>query len=177
MGIAEKAFQDLFVNFALGVNYTAPGSPVITIASGVGKPMSKDNDPITRAVVAAAETHPPVIQVATLDLSELGHPQGIRPAQGEAPQTVSLVMATARVYDHKQPIPLRVFYDRAKADGWLESLIDYHLRAPDLPIELDSDEAWVEYHDQVKAWRAGHPAGPAAAEYQHFGVYDLPLEL
>ena len=29
----------------------------------------------------------------------------------------------------------------------------------------------------MNAWRADHPAGVVAADYQHFGVYDLPLEL
>ena len=90
--------------------------------------------------------------------------------------TVFLVMATARVYAHKQPIPLRVFEDRAEADGWRDKLIDYHINPPEQPTG-DSDEAWVDYHDQLKTWRAGHPAGAVAADYQHFGVYECPLGL
>jgi len=114
----------------------------------------------------------------TQDLTDRVGPQGQLTIQvEEARPTVFLVMATARVYDHKQPIPLRVFDDRPEADSWLERLIDYHLSSPELPMDLDSDEAWVEHHEQMKAWRAGHPDGAAAADYQHFGIYDLPLGL
>lgn len=138
----------------------------------------KDKDPITQAANTAAKSPPPIMKAAAQDLAELEKSQGDRTVLAEAArETVFLVMATARVYDHKQPIPLRVFEDRAQADSWLESLIDYHLSPPELPTDLDSDEAWVEYHDQLKAWRAAHPAGSAAADYQHFGVYDLPLGL
>ncbi len=88
---------------------------------------------------------------------------------------VFLVMATAAVYDHKLPIPLQVFTDRASADKWLEKLIDHHVSPPELPFDEDSDEAWKDYNAQVEAWRSSHPAGIAASHYQHFGVYEVPL--
>jgi hypothetical protein len=88
---------------------------------------------------------------------------------------VFLVMATANVYDHKQPIPLQAFNDRKEADRWLEKLIDYHLAPPELPFDQDSDDAWKDYHARLDAWRHGHPAGNAASHYQHFGIYDVPL--
>lgn len=88
---------------------------------------------------------------------------------------VFLVMATAIVYAHKQPIPLRVFQDRAQAEGWVNDLIDYHLSPPEMPVEDDRD-IWKGYEAQLEVWRSSHPAGAAASHYQHFGVYEVPLE-
>lgn len=88
--------------------------------------------------------------------------------------TAFLVMATANVYQHKQPIPLRVFQDRTQAEGWVNDLIDYHISPPEMPYVEDRDDAWDDYHAQVGLWRCSHPAGIAASHYQHFGVYEVP---
>lgn len=89
---------------------------------------------------------------------------------------VFLVMATARVYDHKQPIPLRAFSDRAQAEEWRDKLIDYHVCPPAMP---GSDDAflWNDYAARMAAWRSAHPAGIEASHYQHIGVYDVPFGL
>ncbi|AZG89278.1 MULTISPECIES: hypothetical protein [Pseudomonas] len=93
--------------------------------------------------------------------------------------TVFLVMATASGFraSERQPLPLRVFVDRSEADGWLDKLIDYHVSPPEQPHGSDNEEDWSEWRMQMNAWRADHPAGVVAADYQHFGVYDLPLGL
>lgn len=91
--------------------------------------------------------------------------------------TVFLVMAVASVHQHRQPIPLRVFNERAQAEDWLSSVIDYHSSPPELPFVEINDAASNNYHAQVGAWRVGHPAGIAASHYEYFGVYDVPLGL
>ena len=92
--------------------------------------------------------------------------------------TVFLVMATASsIYERKKPIPLRVFEDREQADGWLSSLIDYHLTLPEVPYLGASDDTWNEHRSKVEAWRGDHPAGIAASHYQCFGVYEVPSGL
>lgn len=83
-----------------------------------------------------------------------------------------LVMATDNVYAHKKPIPLRVFHDRAQAEGWVNDLIDYHLSPPE-----DDREIWNDYKDRLKEWGRVHPAGAEASQYQHFGIYEVPLGL
>lgn len=87
-----------------------------------------------------------------------------------------LVMATDNVYAHKKPIPLRVFHDRAQAEGWVNDLIDYHLSPPEMPVEDDRD-IWNDYQARLKEWGRVHPAGAEASQYQHFGVYEVPLGL
>lgn len=89
---------------------------------------------------------------------------------------VFLVMATARVYDHKQPIPLRAFPERAQADEWRAELIDYHISPPAMPAGDDA-ALWKGYDAQMTAWRNAHPAGVEASHYQSFGVYDVPFGL
>ncbi|WP_243845215.1 hypothetical protein [Pseudomonas syringae group genomosp. 3] len=93
--------------------------------------------------------------------------------------TVFLVMATASGFraSERQPLPLRVFEDRSDADRWQDKLLDYHLSPPEQPAGSDNEEDWSEWRVQMNAWRADHPAGVTAADYQHFGVYDLPLGL
>ncbi|HEJ2342268.1 TPA: hypothetical protein ACKQHR_001377 [Pseudomonas aeruginosa] len=88
--------------------------------------------------------------------------------------SVFLVMATAKVYEHKPPIPLRVFSDRAQAEKWLAKLIDYHVNRPEMPYE-DDRERWKAYDAQLEAWRSVHPAGAAASHYQQFGVHEVPF--
>lgn len=90
--------------------------------------------------------------------------------------TVFLVMATANRYAGKEPIPLRVFECRDQAEEWQNTLLDYHLTPPELPIE-DDREIWNGYKARMDEWRRGHPAGTAASEYERFGVYELPLGL
>lgn len=91
--------------------------------------------------------------------------------------TVFLVMATASGFrsDEKKPLPLKVFEERARAEEWLNSLIDYHISPPEQPADVDSEDAWTDRRVQMKAWGADHPAGVVAAAYQHFGVYEVPL--
>lgn len=91
------------------------------------------------------------------------------------PRTVSLVMATTNVYEHKQAIPLRVFEDRGDAEQWLDALIDYHLGQPDVPLGSDSKGEWQDFEAQLAKWRESHPAGAAASHYKQFGIYELPL--
>jgi hypothetical protein len=91
--------------------------------------------------------------------------------------TVYLVMATANAYAHKPPIPLRVFEDRTEADVWRMSLIDYHITPPEQPTGADSEQMWAQWRVLMDTWRTDHPAGVAAADFDHFGVYDLPFGL
>lgn len=87
---------------------------------------------------------------------------------------VFLVMATASVYQNKPPIPLRVFQDRAEAEGWRNDLIDHHVSPPEMPYEEDR-EIWKSYDAKLEEWRSSHPGGIAASHYQHFGVYEVPV--
>lgn len=98
----------------------------------------------------------------------------VKPDQ-EHPKTVSLVMATTNIYEHKPAIPLRVFEDGDKAKQWLDALIDYHLSKPDLPLGSADEGEWQDFEAQLAKWRESHPAGAAASDYKQFGIYELPL--
>lgn len=92
--------------------------------------------------------------------------------------TVFLVMATASGFrsEERKPLPLRAFEDRAQAEVWQDMLIDYHLNPPEMPIE-EGREIWSDYKAQVKEWEHRHPAGAKASQYQHFGIYEVPIGL
>jgi len=92
--------------------------------------------------------------------------------------TVFLVMATASGFrsEERMPLPLRVFEDRAQAEEWQNMLLDYHISPPEMPLE-EGQEIWSAYKVQVKEWEQCHPAGIEASQYQHFGVYEVPIGL
>jgi len=91
---------------------------------------------------------------------------------------VFLVMATASGFrsSERKPLPLRVFEDRAQAEEWQSVLLDYHLSPPEMPVE-DDREIWNGYTAQLDEWGRRHPAGADASQYQHFGVYEVPVGL
>lgn len=78
--------------------------------------------------------------------------------------------------DERKPLPLRAFDDCAQAEAWQDMLIDYHLNPPEMPIE-EGREIWSDYKAQVKEWEHRHPAGAKASQYQHFGIYEVPIGL
>tara|TARA_R110000796_G_scaffold164201_1_gene281104 strand:- start:67 stop:360 length:294 start_codon:yes stop_codon:yes gene_type:complete len=92
-------------------------------------------------------------------------------------KTVSLVMATTTVYEHKPAIPLRVFVDRTEAEQWRDTLIDYHLSRPEIPFSSDDKGEWQDYEAQLAEWREGHPAGATASHYRQFSIYEIPQGL
>ena len=91
--------------------------------------------------------------------------------------TVFLVMATACGFrsSEKKPIPLKVFNDRARAEEWMNVRIDYHINTPKQPTGSDCEDEWADWRLQKTAWRADHPAGVVVSDYQHYGVYEVPL--
>lgn len=85
-----------------------------------------------------------------------------------------LVMATG-IKSGQPPVPLRVFQNRELAETWQAKLIDYHVSPPDVPGD-DDPGTWKDYDTQLEAWRSAHPAGMEVSQYQHFRVYEVPLE-
>ncbi|MEC4242339.1 MULTISPECIES: hypothetical protein [Pseudomonas] len=92
--------------------------------------------------------------------------------------TFFLVMATASGFrsDERKPLPLRAFENRAQAEEWQNVLFDYHLSPPEIPLEAGC-EIWNDYKARMKEWERRHPAGAEASQYQHFGVYEVPVGL
>ena len=94
-------------------------------------------------------------------------------------ETVFLVMATASGFrcSERQPLPLKVFNDHSSAEERLDVLLDYHISPPS-QYDVEDDEAgWKAYLIEVEAWRVAHPAGRIASDYQHFGIYEVPIVL
>ncbi|CAD0266049.1 conserved hypothetical protein [Pseudomonas veronii] len=91
----------------------------------------------------------------------------------EVQGSIFLVMATG-IKNGQRPVPLLAFPGRTQAEEWQAELIGYHISSPDMPAGDDA-ALWKEYDAQLKAWRDAHPAGVAVSDYQHFGVYEVPL--